>query len=60
MNYMGFRRLVRYLRKLPVSKVNNRCPECNGELKPTYSPLVGFCPKCMRQVRYKKIIKENK
>ena len=50
---MGFRQLVRYLRKLPVSKVDNRCPECNGELKPTYSSLVGFCPKCMRQVRYK-------
>ena len=50
---MGFRQLVRNLRKLPEGKVNNCCPECNGELKPTYSPLVGFCPKCMRHVRYK-------
>ena len=50
---MGFRRLVRNLRKLPVSKEDNRCPECNGELKPTYSSQVGFCPRCIKQVRYK-------
>jgi len=51
---MSFRQIVRNLRKLPECKINNCCPECGGELQPTYSSEVGFCPSCRRQIKYKK------
>jgi len=32
-------------------KVITECPHCGGGLRETYSSEIGFCPKCMRQVR---------
>jgi len=50
---MNVKQLIRNLGKLPESETTNCCPECGGELQPTHSLEIGFCPPCRRQVRYK-------
>lgn len=34
-----------------LPKVITQCPDCGGELHPTYSSEIGFCPKCAKQWR---------
>ena len=34
-----------------ADEIDNTCPECGGNLRETYSSEIGFCPKCMKQVK---------
>ena len=34
-----------------ADEINDSCPHCGGMLRETYSPDIGFCPKCARQVK---------
>ena len=37
--------------RIVMEPTGDSCPDCKGPLRETYDSKIGFCPKCMKQVR---------